>query len=83
MSREIPQRLQWFISRIGHRIYRNDDGCSCNVCKHIVEYGLVIKDRLQAEYCYDCECDFNADGTPLRYFDTKEEVSEWLKTIQK
>lgn len=83
MSRELTERQKWFMSKIGQRIYRNDDGCDCGVCKYILEHGIFINDELQAQYCYDIECDFNADGTPLRYFDTKQEVDEWLKTIQK
>lgn len=83
MSRPIPERLQFFLDRIGKTIYRNDDGCDCDLCKHTLEHGIFIHDRHQAQYCYDIECDFNSEGTPLRYFDTKIEVEEWLKTIQK
>lgn len=81
MSREIPERLQWFLSKVGQRLYRNDDGCDCEVCKHILEHGLIIIDQQHASYCYDIECDFTAEGTPLRYFDSKEEVENWLKTL--
>ncbi len=83
MSRPIPERLQFFLDRIGKTLFRNDNGCSCDICALILEKGIYIHDAFQAEYCYDTECDYNRDGTPLRYFDTPGEVENWLKTIQK
>jgi len=81
MSRPIPERLQWFLDRINQRVYRNDDGCDCEPCKKVLENGIVLIDRHQAQYCYDIECDFTAEGTPLRYFDTKGEVEEFVKGL--
>ncbi len=83
MSRELSERQKWFLERIGKRVYRNDDGCDCDLCKQVLQHGVIITDRHQAQYLYDCECDFTADNTPMRYFDTPEEVNEWLKTLQK
>lgn len=79
MTHPIPERKQWFKSKVGATLYRNDNGCSCDICRHILEYGILIHDEFQAEYCYDTECDYNRDGTPLRYFDTPGEVSDWLQ----
>lgn len=78
MSKE---RLQFFLDRIGQRLYRNDDGCGCDICRHILEKGILIHDEFQAQYCYDIECDLTAECTSLRYFDTPEKVQEWLKTL--
>lgn len=76
------ERLQWFKSKIGQRLYRNDNGCACDICHHILEKGILIHDEFQAEYCYDTECEYNAEGTPMRYFDSKEQVAEWLSTLK-
>ncbi len=75
------ERLQFFLSRIGKRVYRNDDGCDCNICKNVTENGLIVENELHANYLYDNECDYKRDGTPLRYFDTPGEVENWLKTL--
>ena len=55
---------QWFIDRIGQRVYRTDASCSCEVCKKIGEVGLIISDDLHAQYLYDCQNELN-----LYYFD--------------
>lgn len=67
-------RHQWFIERIGKRVYRNSNGCSCNVCEDIRQNGIKIEDEMHAEYMYQMEGSANLDGLTLRYFDTKEEV---------
>jgi len=81
MSRELTERQLWFKNRIGKIIYRNCNGCHCDICTNILENGIFICDEFQAEYCYDTECEYNAEGFPLRYFDTKSEVDEWLKGL--
>lgn len=83
MSREPSERQKWFRSRIGKTIFRNENGCLCPVCNRVVANGLMIRDMEHADYLYDTECDYNRDGIPLRYFDTKQEVNEWLNTLQK
>lgn len=79
MNRPIPERLQWFIDRISKRVFRNPSNCTCDTCNRVVEEGLIINDAFHAEYLYDCEGEFTAEGTPLRYFDSKQEVENWLK----
>lgn len=79
MSRELTEREKWFIERIGKRVYRNETSCQCIVCKGVAENGLIIHDKMHADYLYDCESESNGEGIPLRYFDTKEEVNEWLE----
>lgn len=75
--REISERQQWFRDRIGTRLFRNDNGCSCGICQAIYKNGLIIEDQLQADYCYDTETEYTAEGNPLRYFETKEEATEF------
>jgi hypothetical protein len=75
------EREQWFISRIGRTVYRNNY-CDCLICQQIYEDGIVIKDRNHATYCHETECELTADGSPTRYFDTREEMLEFEKSIQ-
>jgi hypothetical protein len=46
---------QWFIDRIGKRIYREKNVCSCPVCVKVHEEGLVITSEDHANYLYDCQ----------------------------
>jgi len=79
MTHPIPERKQWFRDRIGMILFRNETTCKCGICKNVYENGLHIHDIDQADYAYDCECEYTAEGFPLRYFDTREELNEWLK----
>jgi len=73
----LSNRRRWFLDRIGKRVFRTSLDCDCNVCQIIYKQGLIIEDRDQAIFMYDTECDVNADGDIMRYFDTKEEVTEF------
>lgn len=77
------ERQKWFIGKIGSILFRNDNGCNCDVCKHILDHGLMVNDVTHAKYLCDIEAESNAERTPLKYFDTKEERDEWLKTLPK
>ena len=44
--------LQWFIDRIGTRIYRKKLGCLCETCQKAFEEGIYIHDKEHAEYLY-------------------------------
>ncbi len=81
MSREPSERQKWFHARIGKTVYRNQNGCDCLPCERVFDEGVVIHDSNHAIYLYDTECDYNRDGTPLRYFDSKQEVNEWLNAL--
>ena len=74
-------RKQWFLSRIGKRVFRNETSCTCNICKHVSQCGLVISDESHAIYLLDCECEYTNEGHPLRYFDTKEKVEQFIKGL--
>jgi len=73
----MTNRLQWFTERIGKRVFRNNTTCPCGVCSENYEHGLVIHDRNHASYMNDLEGEYNIDGFPLKYFDTKEEALQW------
>jgi|GEM_PF-3329720 len=73
-EKPVNERLQWFLDRIGKRVFRNHAGCPCVICKKVYEQGFVIVDASHAEYVHDNEADYAASGHPLRYFDTKEQA---------
>jgi hypothetical protein len=77
----IPKREQWFIDRIGKTVYRNKTSCDCSICTKNYKNGLIIKDKDHAIYLYDCECEYNIEGNPLKYFDTKEERDKFELTL--
>ncbi len=62
---------QWFIDRIGKRIYRDVSTCTCNTCKEIEENGLVIFDEQHADYLADIDEEFGSDGYYMNYRDNK------------
>lgn len=72
-----PDRLQWFIDRIGKRVWRNKTSCKCEVCKRIYEQGLIISDERHAMYLDDVMEMYQSEGIALRYFDTRKEVIEF------
>ena len=47
--------LQWFIDRIGKRVFRDRGNCDCAVCKTVLVNGLIIEDRFHANYLYDVQ----------------------------
>lgn len=51
----INKRLQWFIERIGKRVYRGAVSCACSVCVGVTNNGLVIQDELHANYLWEME----------------------------
>ena len=59
--------LEWFISRVEKRVFRNESSCQCEVCRKVGEVGLVINDRLHAQYLYDCQNELD-----LYYFDKQQ-----------
>jgi len=81
MAQKTPKRKKWFINRIGKRVFRNATSCTCKICKDVSNNGLIICDRMHADYLYMCECEYTEEGHPLRYFDTIAERDEFVKTL--
>jgi len=75
-------RKQWFIDRIGKKVYRNKT-CTCATCERIYKEGLTITDKMHADYVFDCECIYNIEKNPLKYFDTIEERDAFEKELKK
>ena len=63
--------LQFFLDRVGKRIYRDDDGCPCADCKRIVENGVRIMTKLHARYLFDVQLEYAIEGVFLNYRDNK------------
>ena len=42
--------LTWFENRIGKRIYRDKNNCECETCQRTFKDGLIVKNKLHAEY---------------------------------
>lgn len=76
-NRITMDRSQWFKDRIGKTIYRNSNGCECEICKHVQAHGRVIDDEMHADYLDMCEDASLESPNPIRYFDTIEEVKEY------
>ena len=64
---------QWFLDRIGKRIFRSETGnvCGCLDCKKVLGKGLLIRDKDHAEYIYNVQVDFAENGDYLNYRDEK------------
>ena len=61
---------QWFIDRIGKRIYRDPSKC-CAHCDAVAKNGLIISDETHAIYLSDMESALVAEGTSPNYRDKK------------
>ena len=59
--------LEDFKGAIGKTVYRDDDGCSCPDCKVILDEGLLVRDEKHAEYLFEIQNEFLADGIGLNY----------------
>lgn len=77
MQRELTEREKWLIERIGKRVYRPDIGCKCEPCQFIYNNGLIVRDRNQALYLAEMEVEYTLDGTPVQYFDTRQEAIDF------
>lgn len=63
------QSEQWFVERIGKRVYRDDDGCSCADCAKTVKEGFVVLDKDHAQYLYTIQMEWLMAGIELNYRD--------------
>lgn len=62
---------KWFMDRVGKRIYRDESDCPCIHCRTTAKEGLIVIDKIHAEYLYDTQNDFGAEGLELNYRDEK------------
>jgi len=67
----MDSRTQWFLDRIGKRVFRGDVSCECLSCKGVTSHGLIIDDEMHARYLDMVEA---TPDMEIRYFDTMDEV---------
>ena len=82
-EQEYKEGLQWFIDRIGKRVFRNATSCKCAICKEAHKVGFIISDEFHAHYLHDTVGSYAADGDVLKYFDTKKEQIEFETKLKK
>lgn len=70
------ERQQWFLDRLGKRVFRNHNSCDCGVCGKVGDMGIIINNKLHAYYLQDCELELE-----VMYFDTKEEALDYENCI--
>jgi hypothetical protein len=56
--------LQWFIDRIGKRVYRDKNICTCEHCINVFKHGVIISDKEHAQYLFDIQ-----NETGIRYYE--------------
>lgn len=61
----------WFVDRIGKRVFRTKSSCRCEICDAVYRNGLVVKDAMHADYLYCCQNEMN-----LFYFDEKQKEAK-------
>jgi len=53
--------LDWFIDRIGKRIYRKETSCKCDTCREVYENGIVVHDDDHAYHLELVQHELNID----------------------
>lgn len=72
--KQIYPRQQWFIDRVGIKVYRLKTSCTCESCANVYVNGLLISDRQHALYLFDVECECG-----YKYFDSEKERDEYQR----
>lgn len=60
--------LEWFLERIGKRVYRPKTSCNSHKCTMVYENGLVIEDKQHAQYLFDIQNELGR----IYYFDNPQ-----------
>lgn len=47
--------LEWFLSHVGERVFRNKVKCDCESCKRGGDEGVFITDKTHAKYLFDVQ----------------------------
>lgn len=59
--------LEDFKANIGKRLYRDNSLCLCPSCEDVFKNGVVVKDEEHAQYLFDIENEFGAEGIHLNF----------------
>lgn len=70
---ETTARQQWFMDRIGKRVYLSSP-CSCGICKSMGIKGVLIHSEADAKYFFGEESE---SESAFKFFDTPQEVLEF------
>lgn len=70
-EKEYQERKQWFLDRVGKRVFREETSCPCESCKRNGNNGLIIANEMHAIYLQDIENMYNAKGHKLKYRDER------------
>jgi hypothetical protein len=65
----IPKSKEWFIDRIGKRIYRDSRRYCCATCLEVEKEGVIVCGETHATYLADVDMDFGAEGVFSNYRD--------------
>lgn len=60
------QQFEWFLERVGKRIYRSRVRCKCDTCVRVGNEGLIITDEMHANYLFDIQNELG-----IKYRDTE------------
>ena len=63
--------LDWFLSRIGKRVYRSKPSCSCRECVYLYKNGQIVMNEVRAKAMWKRE-----NLLVCKYFDSAEERDE-------
>jgi len=64
----MKHNLYWFTNRIGKRIFRDTNFCSCADCKEVFEKGLIVRDEDHARYLEMVQCDLDFNYADKKYY---------------
>lgn len=66
-----PKTKEWFIERIGKKIYRDDQGCPCHLCWEGTIMGFKVSDNVHAQYLAEVDAEYGFEGIYSNYRDVK------------
>jgi len=58
---------KWFLSKVGKRIFRDEDTCQCRTCQEVVKNWLIVHNEQHARHLYDVQNDFWAEWINMNY----------------
>ena len=65
----IPKPKEWFIERIGQKIYRDKLPACCETCERVESEGLIIGNEQHARLLADLDANLGAEGQFCNYRD--------------
>lgn len=74
-------RKQWFLDRIGKRVYPQNPLCPCDVCLSFFNKGYFISDKMIADDLSEGEALGKIEGESNRFFDSIKERDEFENTL--